>query len=96
MTENFTVYHSSLQEDNDALNAAVRQTYTILEDLNMCLRNMDSAAQGKAFPLWQAQQNRWNNSYDDLSAQLSASATASDNVAQIFLEGDNATARLLA
>ncbi len=91
----FTVYHSSLQDDNDALNAAVRQTYTILQDLNSSLTNMNTAAQGKAFPLWQAQQNSWNTSYDDMATRLSGSATASDNVAQIFLDGDNATARIM-
>jgi uncharacterized protein YukE len=92
----FTVYHSSLQSDNDVLNAAVRTTYTILEDLNQTLANMDLASQGRAVGLWQEQQNRWDASYADLAGRLQASATASDNVADVFLEGDDATARLMA
>ena len=92
----FTVHHSLLQEDNETLNAQVRQVYNILEELNSFLRNMPGAAYGQALPLWQAQQSTWDATYQDMATRLAASATASGGVGEIFLAGDNATARLMA
>ncbi|MEV5539899.1 hypothetical protein AB0L13_23890 [Saccharopolyspora shandongensis] len=92
----FSVKHGPYEEANAKLSGAVSQMGTILSTLNGVLKNMETATQGKALPLWEQRQKNWNAAYTDMNTRLSSGQTSSVYAANAFLEGDNQGARVIA
>ncbi|MGW5642787.1 WXG100 family type VII secretion target [Saccharopolyspora sp. NPDC003752] len=92
----FRVKHGPYEEANAKLSGAVSQMGAILRDLNGVLKNMETATQGKALPLWEERQKSWNASYTDMNTRLSSGQTSSMHAAEVFQAGDDQGARIIA
>ncbi|PKW18078.1 WXG100 family type VII secretion target [Saccharopolyspora spinosa] len=90
----FLVNHGNYGDVNATLASAVGTMGSILEDLNNFLKGTNEAVQGQAAPLWADEQMKWNQSYQDMHMRLSSGVKASNNVGEIFQEGDRRGAAL--
>ncbi|MGW5648625.1 WXG100 family type VII secretion target [Saccharopolyspora sp. NPDC003752] len=91
----FDIRHGEFAAANDALVAAVKEMGAILDNLNEALKRSEAATRGKALPLWQSNQQQWNQAYADMARQLSSGADASRLIHEVFTDGDNKGASIM-
>ncbi|MEV0406061.1 hypothetical protein [Actinoallomurus sp. NPDC050550] len=95
MGDAFYVSHNKYAEVNVALKAQLQKMDTIMGDLNGTLSRIEIASGGKATPLWEHLQQTWNRSYEEMTQMLRMHVDSSLIVAETFLHGDDAGARVM-
>jgi uncharacterized protein YukE len=88
MADDFWVEYNKLDMANEGLLSEVVKMDGIMEDLTATLRRIGEASGGKATPLWEEHQNKWNRAYVEMRHQLNQHVLSSINIRDNFNDGD--------
>ena len=90
----FDINHNGYLDLNEQLYRSVGNLGTILEELNVALRNIPQATWGSAEPIWLEHQKLWDAQYQEMLKRINLTSISSINIHEIFKEGDNRGARI--